>query len=320
MKNKSSILAIAVLVLLSAGVTVFFTNRGMDGAEVMPMMATEEARSGMGVAPGLSGAVPSMKLDVASTGKMIAPDFYPTPNIEGDALSVDERAVVKSSNHQVIVNDVASYIRQMKEYITSIDGKVLNTSIDTQAKYQYGSIYAKVPVVKFDEATGRVTEGVKKVLGENINSSDITGQVENTNGLIESLMNIKKMKEAELADLKAKNSSNTMIASKQMEIEATQRQVERFQKQAENQSEQIEYASVNISAANSERYFLGSAYEPTLREEFDRALESLGGSGRALRSLAVWIVVYSVIWGPLYLIVRWIKRRGDRVSPSTDHT
>lgn len=315
MKNKNLMFAVAIFALISAGATLWFQGKQMGG--MAPSMMRDEVTTlyptgrqetiGLNAVGMMGSGVSGAPTQAVESTKMIAPDYYPQP-IGGDALDTEDRSYTKNSSHQVVVKDVTAYIKQMREYILSIDGRVLSTSTNTTEKYASGYIYAKVPVAKFEEATGRVTEGVQKVMDESINASDVTGQVVGIADKLQSLQDQKALKEAELAEAKAKNSSATVTLRLQQEINRFNQQIDALQKQQQATTNEVEYASVSISAASSERYFAGSEYQPTFWEEIQNAIESLGGSGRVIARLIIWTAVYSVIWLPIMLVVKWLKR------------
>lgn len=232
------------------------------------------------------------KMAVDSTGMEIMPPYY-----DDDALDVENRSYEQYANHSVVVDDVNTYLRGLKEYFLSINGVVLNSSLSSMDKFQSGSLYVKVPVEKFDEATGRVTENVKKVVDESVSAMDITGQVVNTTETVVALQEQKALKEAQLKDAKTEVEKTRI----QIEIDRLARQITTAQKAQESVESRTEYASLSITAADSERYFNpGSTGD--FRYELERAWESLKSFVKVLFVFGIWLAVYSVIWAPIIWI------------------
>lgn len=246
---------------------------------------------------------------VAKTSMMVDPMMYPDvympPYYYDDALNVEDRVYQRSSYHSVVVDDVPEYLRGIKEYVLSIGGKILNSGVSSGGGYlngyDSGSLYMKVPVDKFDEATARVTENVKKVYSENINSNDVTGQLVNTTDNLQLLKDEKSLKEAALLDAKTEVEKRRY----KIEIERLDRQIADAEKGLDSVEQMIEYSSISVDAADSERYF-NPEVRLSVKEEFLKAWESLKELLKVLGYFGIWVLVYSIVWFPIVLIVKKI--------------
>lgn len=248
-----------------------------------------------------------MALPETGGGRMIAepmigimPPYYGGDN----ALDVEERSYEKSSYHSVVVKDVSKYMRGMKEYFSSIDGVVLNSSMNAGDKYESASLYVKVPVEKFDEATGRVTEDVKKIIDESVNAHDITGQVVRTDDNLVSLKEQKALKEAQLVDAKTELEK----ARIKIDIERLERQITSAEKAQQNIETRTEYASMSLTAASSEKYY-NPGVSGDFEYEFQRAWESLKSFAKVLGVFGIWMVVYAIVWAPIVWIVNKVVKK-----------
>lgn len=244
------------------------------------------------------GAPSAGGTDVATIG-MMPPYYY-----EDDALDVTERAYEKSSYHAVVVDDVTKYIRGLKEYFISIQGVVLNSSVNSGEKYDSASLYVKVPVDKFDEATGRVTEDVEKVVDESLSANDVTGQVVKTQESVQALMDQRSLKEAQLVDAQTELEKKRI----QIEIDRLTRQIESAQKAQESVETKTQYSSISVNAASNQKYF-NPGVPGDFRYELERAWESLSSFLRILVVFGIWVVVYAVVWAPILWIGSKILRR-----------
>lgn len=265
----------------------------MGSAEEMVMMEAADSYMPLG-----GGTAATSKIAIEpSIG--IMPPYY-----GDDALDVQERSYEKSSYHSVVVDDVPLYLRGMKEYFASIDGIILNSSMGSSDKYDSGSLYVRVPVDKFDEATTRVTEDVEKVVDESISAYDVTGQVVNTQENLQYLRDQRSLKEAELSEAQTEVEKRRI----QIEIDRLDRQIRNAEQAQENVESRVEYASLSVTAASSERYFNPDA-TGDIRYEFERAWESLKSFFKVALLFGVWVLVYSVVWLPIVWIGNWIVKR-----------
>ncbi|MBU0974100.1 DUF4349 domain-containing protein [Patescibacteria group bacterium] len=255
---------------------------------------------------GLYNAGPtSITKDSVMADTMRYPGSAIPPYYNDDMLNVEDRVYQKSSYHSVVVDDVPAYLRGIKEYVLSIGGKVLNSGVssggDYRNAYNSGSLYMKVPVDKFDEATARVTEKVKKVYSENIDANDVTGQLVNTTDNLQSLKDQKSLKEAALLDAQTEVEKRRY----QIEIERLNKQIASAEKGLDRVEQTVEYSSISVQAADSERYFNPDA-RLSVKEEFLRAWESLKEILKVLGYFGIWVLVYSIVWLPIVWVVKKI--------------
>ncbi len=321
MQKKHFLLVVVSLALLS---TVFFVGRSNGGFNLLSQMMGRQDYMMDGVGGGYAApepmyvgtpATPMMetKYAVDSVGLVaetqvqpveIMPQYDPYYYYGDDALYMDERSYEKSSYHSVVVQDVTKYMRGLKEYFSSVEGVILSSSVNSSSKYESASLYVKVPVEKFDEATTRVTEDVKKVIDESLSASDITGQVVNTNQNVTYLEEQKALKEATLKDAKIEVAKTKI----QIEIDRLTRQITAAQKAQENVATRTKYASLNITAASNEKFF-NPGTTGDFGYELQRAWESLRSFIKVLGVFGIWVVVYSIVWAPIVWIVNKIVRR-----------
>lgn len=313
MQKKHFLLVVVSLALLS---TVFFVGRSNGGYNFLSQMMGRDYSMDDGVGgyrapePMYYGTAettmmaepPTLeaKLAVDSMGIEMVPPYY----YGDDALYMEERSYEKSSYHSVVVQDVSKYMRGLKEYFSSVNGVILNSSVNSSSKYEIASLYVKVPVEKFDEATTRVTEDVKKVMDESLNASDITGQVVNTGENVTYLEEQRALKEASLKDAK----TEVAKAKIQIEIDRLTRQITQAQKEQESVSTRTKYAALNITAASNEKYF-NSGMTDDFGYELQRAWESLKSFLKIVVVFGIWVVVYSIVWAPVVWIVNKIAQK-----------
>ena len=300
-KNKT-LVAVFGLALVSALATLF--------------MSGSFSRISMSMGTGMRGVSQPMMIEdgreinqdmaVSSANSKIAmmPPYYGGD----DALEVSERSYEKYGNYSVVVDDVPAYLRGIKEYALSIGGVILNSNMSTSSRYQYGDLYIKVPVEKFDEATSRVTENVEKVVNENISASDITGQVVGTENSVQRLLDQKKLVEARIEEAK----TPTEKAKIQIELDSLDRQIEAAERAVTVTEQRVAYATLSVSAADSQRHY---EYDGSvdIGDEFSRAWQSLKSSIKLLLTAGIWLVVYAIVWLPVVLIIRKI---GDWIRPA----
>ena len=232
----------------------------------------------------------------------VVSDVYSMPYYGTDqALDVSERVYDKSAYQGVVVSNVSEYMKQVRDYIQSVNGKILNSNQNTFDDMRYAYISARVPADKFDDVTSMIASKAKKVVNEAINATDVTGQQVAMSDRMVELQEQKALKATELAAAKTEADKQRI----QAEIDRVDKQAQQLQKSQEQFTEQIQYATISLSAADSEKYFNPEA-GGGIDDEMKRAWKSLGGTGTVIANFLVWVVVYAIIWLPLVLAGRWV--------------
>lgn len=227
----------------------------------------------------------------------------PTIGGRDDALEIENRVYEKSANFQVVVKDVNDYTRQMKEYILSIDGRVLSSHQNTSDRYNNSFISAKIPVAKFEESTSRITENVKKVISESINAQDRTGSQ------VAVQSNLERLQEQKLEQEIMLEEARTEAEKKRIEltIKRLERQIINAEKSVKNVEAKVEYASISINASNSEKYYNPRPINsPDFLETLSEAWRSVSQKLIMIAMMAIWVIVYSLLWLPLVLAIKFV--------------
>ncbi len=294
--------SLVILVLLGLGTALFlwlfsgmFLGSGFSG------LREGGGFSGIAVDQRLSGPAETM------VNKMM-PEVIPVPPMYSgdDALDQVKRDYEMWSSYSVLVEDVNGYVTALKSYIGSVEGRVLSSSMSKNDGYMYAHLTLKVPTDRFDEANGKVMDGVKEVISENVQVSDVTG----TSVRLENQM--QRMQEEQL-ELELQIEESVNIAEKrrlEFQLEQKKTQIEAMQSQIEAQSERIEYGTVNVAVASGEVYFgTSDGDEIKIQAELKQAWEVVWYLLQRALVLLIWTLVFSILWLPLVLILLWWKRR-----------
>lgn len=301
-KNKSLILVVAILGLIT---TLVVGTRNQTGPFSEMNGLLQKSMSGT-TAPSTMMATEDMMISpeepMMGRGGAIMPDYY----YGNDALEVSDRVYEKYANYSVVSRDVTQYLNRVKEYILSIDGRVLHSSYNTQGRYLSGSLQARVPVEHFEAAQIQMTQDVKKVLSENVSAEDRTGQLVGSQDSVLALQKQKEELELQLAEV----TDDAERRRLELQLSRLETQIENAQKQVENVENRVEYANISVYVTNNER----SVYSPMsgdldLRGEIERAWYSISGILISLAKLALWVLVYGVLWLPAVLVVKWLKSK-----------
>ena len=299
--SKKKWLIIGLVVLVLSGLTVVLRN----GLGVMQLSRSTPLNTFMATEGEMGGGIQAVdKIGYTSPGFPSQPYYPPYYPNTGDALQLDQRAYEVYGSFSLVMDDVAGYFNKTKAYILSINGRVMNFQTGSQGRYQTGYMTAKVPVDKFDEATAKIVEGVRSIENQQVSSTDVTGRVESIKNQLANLEDQKSLKEIELVEAKTEVERRRI----ELEIQRLDQQIKQVKDQDEAQTEQIEYATLSISAASSKAVYDPNA-RPDLRDELDKAYNSVLDNLFVVGQFLIWVVVYGLVLTPLVILAGVLKRK-----------
>ncbi len=318
MKNKKLLVTLLIIVgvlgLLTTSV-VFVTQKKISQFLPQEKTAVQKEIAQDELPAPQSGSFNKIQRGQITDSQLRGPSIpRPIPGSGDNALDVDDRVYEKNGHYGLVVTEVDQYMQRTKEYILSIEGRILSSNINTSERYQYGYMRAKVPVAKFEEASQRVTENIDKIVNQQVNAIDKTGQkVELENKLT-------KLEEEKL-DLEIQlEEAETDLEKKrlQLQIKRIENQIEQTKTMQDSLSERIEYATLTITAADSKAYFNPGTYRPSLMEQIKQAWDSMSNLLYIFGYIIIWFGVYSLLWLPLVLLVYFLSKKVMAKNKKTD--
>jgi hypothetical protein len=252
-----------------------------------------------------SNALNALKRVFSGKSK-IAPDYiqpYFPEETNNTGLDINERIYQKSSNFSLIVSNVTNYVYDMSSYFLSNGGRVLSSNINTTDRYQHAFLYVRIPADNFDEANLKIKTNIKKVFSENISSTDETGEMSASKTELDRLQQEKLEKEEELW------TTYDEVEKQKLEnnIKRLENQIRLEQIKLKSVETKTSWASIKITVSNNERYF--KPYDPQrqdLSEVFEESLDTVLNILMKGAILIIQIAVFSLIWLPLLLIVKFL--------------
>ncbi len=318
MKNKKILVTLFIVVgtlgLLTTGVVFVTQNKisqFLPGQETLVQKRVDQDR----VTTSESGSYNGIEKENITDSRLRGPSIpRPLPGTSDNALEVDERVYEKNGRYDLVTAEVDQYMQRTKEYLLSIDGRILSSNINTTERYQFGYMRSKVPVAKFEEASQRLTENIDKIVNQQVNAIDKTGQkVELENKLT-------KLEEEKL-DLEIQlEEAETELEKKrlQLQIKRIENQIEQTKKMQDSLSERVDYATLTITVADSEAYFNPRTYRPSLIEQVKQAWDSMSNLLYLFGYVIIWFAVYSLLWLPLVLLVYFLSKKVTAKKKKSD--
>jgi hypothetical protein len=295
------ILALATLLLQAcqvqpedAGYDFYQSEQGLpDGAPVesaaMPAL--------------IPGAVANVQFDTAS----------------GTPLQRQERLIIRTGELHIIVRDTEETVSAITALVSSLEGWVVNSSLQQRGDAKAGTIRIRIPAAHFDTALAQVKGLAVSVTSENTSGQDVTEEYVDLSARLANL-------EATAARL------HTFLDAAENVEEAlnVNRELSRLESEIEAMKGRLQYLEQSAAFSTLNIYLTPDALaqpiqigrwrpEGTARE----AIQSLISALQGLADTAIWLTLFLlpltvVTLGPIWLGIRFVVRlwRGRRPEPA----
>lgn len=263
---------------------------------------------------GASGISPSVSKSLLSQQRMpISPpinDYIPQPNTR-------DRKVVTESNMSLVVSDVKGSISKIEMQAETLRGYMINSNLSSPEGGAKGSISIRIPVESRTQMVSFLEDLAVRVVSENTSGWDVTDQYVDYQARLTTLNKTKAIYEG----LMDKATTFEEVLKAQQQILAVQDQIDAIRGQMQKIEATAATTKITIYLATDELelpYAPEQPWRPTVI--FKYAVRGLVGTLRGLGTIAIWIGVYAVIWGPIvaYLKYRRYKRRKAQASQITN--
>ncbi len=221
-----------------------------------------------------------------------------------------QRVVVRRANLRVRVESAErallaarSLATEMGGYVES--GGVFNQETDTPS----AQAVLRIPEARFDEAIDRL-----KALGtrefERIESEDVTLKATD----LDARLTVLRAEERQYLELLSKARTVDEVLSVRQRLGEVRQQVESLDAQRKVLRNQASFSTIDVEFVQRIGFGMGGR-SGWIAEAWFGAWNALFAVLRWLVQLAVVVVVFSVIWVPIVLLVRWSRSRPGRRPP-----
>lgn len=283
-----------VLLLVLASILVA-ACAGSSGGALAPV--GEEPQAAASGAPPGNGAV-DRGTDGEGKGQVPAPTGGPDEP-DGLGASIDAK-IIRTGTMDLEVTDLNGAISAARRAILGLGGYIGASNTSNVDDQPYAEITYRIPVDRWEDALEalRGLNGLtEKVVGEQTQSVDVTGQVIDLEARIRNL----KASETSLQAIASSATRVTDLLEVQAQITEVRGQIESLEAQANELGDRTAYATLTA------RFQLPVVAAIEVQAEgwnaatiFDEASASLVGMLQGLAGLGIWLVV---VWVPLLVIV-----------------
>lgn len=228
----------------------------------------------------------------------------------GALPSTEERMIVRTGEMSLVVEDVVGARDEIAQLAARYDGYVVSSQISGEEQEMRGYISIRVPDDKFESALAELRDLAVRVTSESTASRDITEEYVDL--------------QSRLKNAEATESQYLALLAKATDVEDILRIYERLS-QVRREIEQIkgrmQYLERTSSMSLIEvRLKPEATAKPLVRagwnivEIFKSAIRGIVIAGQVLGTIAIWLLLFSPIWGTILGIVYWRLRKRKKAQ------
>ena len=223
-------------------------------------------------------------------------------------ISVDERLIVREGSIRLSVEDVPQTASDITGIVEAEGGWVQSVSIDGPEGQDGATVVVRVPVDRFDAFMSAVRLLAVLVLSEQASSDDVTEEYVDQDARLRNLQRT----EIQLLALMDRAGSIEDILRVQTQLTTVGRDIETLQGRLQflERSAAESRIEVTLRGSRSAVPLIDRGWDAF--ETVRSAVRGLTGLLRVLADVAIFLVVFSPIWGGVLALVIWLRRRPPR--------
>lgn len=227
----------------------------------------------------------------------------------------DQPLIVYTGTLSLEVADLGQAIDQADQLVAGLGGHVASSQVSNKDNASSSSVTYRIPAERWQDALSGLRGVGSRVVDENTQSEDVTGQVVDLDARIANL----KASESALQAIMARASSIPDVLKVQDELTSTQGDIESMTAQRDSLADRaaLSTLTVNFNVPVTETTVATGGWD--LGHEVDNAAAALLRLGQGLTTIIVWLVIVVLpVVVPLVILLligRWLRRRWLRAHP-----
>jgi hypothetical protein len=244
--------------------------------------------------------------------EMTMPSRGETVYKEGGGLPAvdEERMIVRSGDMSLVVEDVVEARDNIAQLAVGFGGYVVSSRISGEEQDMRGNISIRVPDDSLEQTLSELRDLAVRVTSESTESRDVTEEYVDL--------------ESRLNNAEATESQYLALLKEAEDVEDILRIYERLS-QVRGEIEQIKgrmqylerissmsIVSVYLKPVASSKPLVGAGWSPI--EAFKSAIRGIVAFGQWLVTVAIWLAIFSPLWGAIIGIIFWRRRRRKKAA------
>ncbi len=218
---------------------------------------------------------------------------------------IEERMIVRNGNVSLVVDEVASARDKVAEIATRLGGYVVSSSFVGEEQDFGGTITIRVPNDKFDNVMAELRALAARVVSESTTTKDVTEEYVD---LQSRLRNAEATERQYLTLLgQAKDVDSTLkvyerLTQVRREIEQIKGRMQYLERTAS-----MSVITVQLKSVATAKALVRGGWN--VIEVLKSAVRGLVIAGQVIGTIAIWLIIFSPIWGTALGVVYWRRRK-----------
>ena len=272
------------------------------------------AQNGAAVgAPDAGGAGPVFD---ARSGAVPAPAAPSGGNATDSTVAPSDLLIIKTGNLDLQVAGIDEALSAANTKITALGGYIASSQRSGEADKAAASITYRIPAANWDQALVALRSVGTKILDEQTQSQEVTGQVLDLGARITNL----QATEAALQAIMVKAIKISDVLDVQTQLTTVRGQIEQLTTEQKHLSEQAALGTLTVGLSLASAPAVATVqkgFDPGA--QVDQAVASLVELGQNLATVGIWLGIVGLplllVFGLLALIVSLVLRRIRRRRP-----
>jgi hypothetical protein len=279
----------ARIVLVGVLIAVVVAACGSSGSTILSKVGASVGGSEAG-APAASAA-PSF-----AAGGSGSDGFTDGQGGSNAAPLVDDAKIIRTGTMLLQVTDLPTAVRSARDSVRAAGGYVSASRQSTNNDQPVASITYRIPSDRWEDALDAIRKLATKVIDEQTNSLEVTGQIVDLEARIANL----RASETALQAISAKATKIPDILEVQGQLTNVRGQIEQLEGQRKHLNDQASYGTMTVTYGIEVKAVTEAAKGWNPGDDVDRATASLVGVLQALTSAGIW---FAIVWIPMLLML-----------------
>ena len=224
--------------------------------------------------------------------------------------STEERMIVRSGDMSLVVEDVVDAKDEIAQLAVKYDGYVVSSQISGEEQEMRGYISIRVPDDKFESALAEFRDLAVRVISESTSSKDVTEEYVDLQSRLknaeatESQYLALLQKAEDVEDILRIYDSLSRVRSEIEQIKGRMQYLER--------TSSMSLISVSLEPQTTAKPLVRVGWN--IVEIFKSGIRGLVIAGQVIGTIAIWLLIFSPIWGTILGIIYWRLRKRKKAS------
>ncbi len=217
----------------------------------------------------------------------------------------EERLIVRNGDISLVVGDVVAAQDEVARLAAGLGGYVVSSRISGEEQDRRGRISIRVPDDRFEQALTELRDLAVRVESESTDSQDVTEEYVD----LESRLKNAEAMESQYLALVEKAETVEDVLRVYEALSRVRSEIEQIKGRMQylEQSSSMSLISVRLEPAASDKPLVSAGWSAL--EILRSAVRSIITFGQWLVVSAIWLVIFSPVWGAVLGVIYWRRRR-----------